>query len=78
MKLVCYDPHSRRPDIVSAMEMFPDIAFERPVTPQELEAAITDAEILVTSNRAYEDLQPRHFIALDPIHDIRARQSHCI
>lgn len=55
MKLVCYDPHSRRPDIVSAMEMFPDIAFERPVTPQELEAAITDAEILVTSNRAYEE-----------------------
>jgi phosphoglycerate dehydrogenase-like enzyme len=54
MKLVCYDPHSRRPDIAAAMEAFPDVVFERPVTVSELEKALEGADILVTSNRAYE------------------------
>jgi len=54
MKLVCYDPHARRPEIATAMKDFPDITFKRPVTLDDLAEAMAGAEILVTSNRAYE------------------------
>lgn len=54
MKLVCYDPHARRNDIAQAMQAFPDIAFARPVTLDELAQDLIGADILVTSNRAYE------------------------
>ena len=54
MKLVCYDPHARRTDIADAMRTFPDIAFVRPTTLEALAQDLDGAEILVTSNRAYE------------------------
>ncbi len=54
MKLVCYDPHARRPEIAAAMRAFPQVDFVAPVTLEALQAAIEGAEILVTSNRAYE------------------------
>ncbi len=54
MKLVCYDPHARRPEIAAAMRAFPDVSFEAPVTLEALHAALEGAEIFVTSNRAYE------------------------
>ena len=54
MKLVCYDPHARRKDIETALEAFPEVAFARPTELDELATALQGAEILVTSNRAYE------------------------
>ncbi len=54
MKLVCYDPHARRTDIEDAMKDFPQVAFARPANLPDLAAALDGAEILVTSNRAYE------------------------
>jgi D-2-hydroxyacid dehydrogenase (NADP+) len=54
MKLVCYDPHARRTDIETAMQAFPAVAFARPATLAELAVELEGAEILVTSNRAYE------------------------
>ena len=55
MKLVCYDPHARRNDIAQAMKAFPDIAFARPVTIEALAQDLAGADILLTSNRAYEE-----------------------
>ena len=54
MKLVCYDPHARRPEIAEAMRAFPDVTFAAPVTTDALRDALEGAEVLVTSNRAYE------------------------
>jgi D-2-hydroxyacid dehydrogenase (NADP+) len=54
MKLVCYDPHARRTDIADAMAEFPDIDFARPTSLPDLATALEGAQILVTSNRAYE------------------------
>jgi D-2-hydroxyacid dehydrogenase (NADP+) len=54
MKLVCYDPHARRTDIADAMAEFPEIDFARPNSLPDLATALEGAEILVTSNRAYE------------------------
>jgi len=54
MKLVCYDPHARRTDIADAMAEFPDVDFARPTSLPDLATALEGAEILVTSNRAYE------------------------
>lgn len=54
MKLVCYDPHARRNDIAEAMRAFPDIAFARPISLDTLAQELDGAEILLTSNRAYE------------------------
>lgn len=55
MKLVCYDPHNRRPDIADAIAAFPNLAYASPTNLDELAAALPGAEILVTSNRAYEE-----------------------
>jgi phosphoglycerate dehydrogenase-like enzyme len=54
MKLICYDPHARRPEIAAAMQAFPHIDFAAPTTLEALQDALAGAEILVTSNRAYE------------------------
>ena len=54
MKLVCYDPHARRTDIANAVAEFPHVEFSRPTDLAELATALENAEILVTSNRAYE------------------------
>lgn len=54
MKLVCYDPHARRPEIAAAMQAFPQVTFAAPTTLEALQDALEGAEILVTSNRAYE------------------------
>ena len=54
MKLVCYDPHARRPEIAVAMQAFPQVTYAAPTTLETLQDALAGAEILVTSNRAYE------------------------
>ena len=54
MKLICYDPHARRPEIAAAMQAFPQVTFATPTTLEALQDALAGAEILVTSNRAYE------------------------
>ena len=54
MKLVCYDPHARRPEIAVAMQAFPQVTYAAPTTLEALQDALAGAEILVTSNRAYE------------------------
>lgn len=54
MKLICYDPHARRPEIAVAMRAFPQVTFAAPTTLESLQEAVQGAEILVTSNRAYE------------------------
>jgi phosphoglycerate dehydrogenase-like enzyme len=61
MKLVCYDPHARRTDIGEAMKAFPEIEFIAPVDLADLASALPGAEILVTSNRAYE-AQAAHIV----------------
>ena len=53
MKLVCYDPFSRRDDLGPALADFSDVDFHRPTTVEALAQALPGAEALVVGNRAY-------------------------
>ena len=55
MKLVSYDPHARRTDIKNAMAAFPQVEFAAATSLESLAEELAGAEILVTSNRAYEE-----------------------
>lgn len=55
MKVVCYDPFSRRDDLGPAIAAFPSIDFVRPSSLAELAASLADAEALVIGNRAYDE-----------------------
>jgi phosphoglycerate dehydrogenase-like enzyme len=61
MKLVSYDPHARRTDIKNAMAAFPQVEFAAATSLESLAEELAGAEILVTSNRAYEE-QAAHII----------------
>ena len=59
MKLVSYDPHARRTDIKNAMTAFPQVEYAAATSLESLAEKLAGAEILVTSNRAYEEQAAR-------------------
>lgn len=63
MKLVCYDPHARRDELVGALGEFPQIQYERTATLEAFAKSLPEAEILVIGNRAYDEEAAKTVIA---------------
>ncbi|MDB5507699.1 MAG: D-2-hydroxyacid dehydrogenase [Hyphomicrobiales bacterium] len=59
MKVVCYDPFSRRDDLGPAIAEFTSIEFLRPQNVEELATSLANAEALVIGNRAYDETAAR-------------------
>ena len=55
MKIVAYNPHQPYEELAAGLALIPGVTYTRTATLSDFEGALPGAEVLITSNRAYED-----------------------